>query len=221
MNTALAMKLRLHKFSRILLQNKPEGVDDLDGLSFDTVPAGRYDLVFVFVFSLDEMERTIRRVHDENLLNDGGCLYLAYPKKGNKVYRQHIDRDSIFPFLGVDDSDGFVGGMPLKFSLMVAFNNTFTLVGLRRFEERSRAVRATDGRVEDYAGKVPMLRAELDSRPEILTLYDGLTPGYQKDWARHVYSAKTDITREKRLLEMADILTAGYKSKDAYRRREK
>lgn len=221
MDTALAKKLMLDKFSKILLRNKPEGITELQGLSCDIIPSGRYDLVFAFVFNLAQMENVIYQTDKDGLLNDGGYLYLAYPKKGNKAYPEHIDRDSILPHLGVNEDDGLVDGTMLRFSKMVSFNDVFTVVGLKRLAKKTDPKSRISARVDDYIEKIPSLREALRSRPEILALYDALPRGYQKDWARQVYSAQTEATREKRLCEMADILAAGYKSKDLYRQGKK
>jgi hypothetical protein len=218
---ALHKKLMFDKFPEKLVRNKPAGLPELDGVKFDAKAKGIYDLVFAFVFSLDEMEKTIQDIAAKEMLQDGGRLYLAYPKKGNKEYAEYINRDDIFPRLGVDEDDGFVDGAPLKFCKMAAFNETFTVVGLCYFPGKSKAKKSAGTRVDDYVEKMPALRVALKKRPEILALYNALSPGYQKDWARYVYSAKTEATREKRLEEMADILRAGYKSKDLYRLKKK
>lgn len=44
----------------------------------------------------------------------------------------------------------------------------------------------------------------------MLKIYNELTFGYQKDWARYVYSAKKTETREKRLAEMETVLAEGF-----------
>ncbi len=213
MDQALVKKLMLDKLRRVLLVHKPEDLPELDGLVADTTPTGDYDLVFVFVFSLEEMDKTIHDVARQALVVDGGYLYLAYPKKGNKRYKEIIDRDAITAKYDLIDGDGFVAGTKLKFSKMVALNDTFTLIGLRRFDKPSAPSGGPSQCVSDYVDKIPTLREAWVHRPEILALYEALAPGYQKDWARYVYSAQTDATREKRLLEMADLLSAGYKSK--------
>ncbi len=216
MDQALIKKLMLDKLRRVLLIDKPDDLPELDGLIADTAPSGMYDLVFTFVFDLDQMEQTILCTAQRELVVDGGYLYLAYPKKGNKRYKQYIDRDAITAKYDLLEGDGFVAGTNLKFSKMVALNDVFTLVGLRRFDKHI-APAGPSQCVADYVDKIPALREALAHRPEIVALYDALTPGYQKDWARYVYSAQTDATREKRLLETADLLAAGYKSKALYR----
>jgi len=185
-------------------------------LKYDKASAGSYDMVLNFVFDLDEMEKAVHEAAKSKLFNKGGYFYLAYPKKGNKRYSSYIGRDDIFPRLKVNDEDGFVEGTQLKFSLMVALNDTFTIVGMKYLPEGDVKKNAVSARVDDYVEKIPELRNYLSSTPDILKIYDGLAPGYQKDWARYVYSTKTEATKEKRLLEMNDILKAGYKSKALY-----
>ena len=51
-----------------------------------------------------------------------------------------------------------------------------------------------------------------------LAFYDGLTPGYQKDWARYIYSAKKEETQKVRLAEMRDLTRQGFKTKELYRK---
>lgn len=84
-DAALAKKLMLEKFSNILVQNKPEDTAELEGLRYDTIPSGRYDLVIAFVFGLDEMKQAILETDQCGLLNEGGYLYLAYPKRQRRV----------------------------------------------------------------------------------------------------------------------------------------
>jgi hypothetical protein len=217
---ALHRKFAFDKYPRKLLLNPPGALPELEGLGFEGEPRGAYQLIFAFVFSLGEMEARIRETDAGGLLEEGGCLYLAYPKKGNREYGNYIGRDDIFPALGVNEEDGFVGGTALKFCKMAALNETFTVVGLRRFSSGAPPKKNTGGRAEDYAGRIPELRKALEGRPETLAAYDALPPGYRKDWARQVYSLKTEAARERRLAEMAGILAAGYKSRDRYRLRK-
>ncbi|MGE6514928.1 YdeI/OmpD-associated family protein [Lysinibacillus sphaericus] len=48
--------------------------------------------------------------------------------------------------------------------------------------------------VSDYERMVPQLREKLVDNAQDVVFYDGLTPGYQKDWARYIYSAKMEET---------------------------
>ncbi len=216
MEEKLEKKLMIKKFSKILIKNMPDDVTEFDGLKYDKASAGSYDMVLNFVFDLDEMEKEVHEISSKKLLNEDGYLYFAYPKKGNKKYSTFIGRDDIFPRLKVNDEDGFVEGTPLKFSLMVALNDTFTIVGMKYLPEGDVKKNTVSARVDDYVERIPELRSYLSNIPDILKIYDGLAPGYQKDWARYVYSTQTEATKEKRLSEMKDILKAGYKSKALY-----
>lgn len=216
MEEKLEKKLMIKKFSKILINNMPGDVAEFDGLKHDKISAGSYDMILNFVFDLDEMEKTVHEISKNNPLNKGGYLYFAYPKKGNRKYSAYIGRDSIFPRLKVNEEDGFVEGTALKFSLMAALNDTFTIVGMKYLPEGDIKKNAVSARVDDYVGKIPELRSHLLNTPHILKIYDELASGYQKDWARYVYSTKTEATKEKRLLEMNDILKAGYKTKALY-----
>ncbi len=215
---ALYKKLMLPKFASKLLVAKPQDCTLLDAAGFDTVPQTKvYDLVFQFVFSLDAMEQAIRETAARGLIPQGGYLYLAYPKKHNKRYKDVIDRDDIIERFDLAEGNGFIGDTPMKFNKMVSLDDTFTVIGLKRDDQRVTKTPTVSACVADYIERIPDLRDALAHRPEILALYDGLPYGYQKDWARYVYSSRTDATREKRLLEMADILLAGYKTKALYR----
>lgn len=213
MDPALSKKLMLEKFSHILILDMPESVTEFNGLAYDTKAQGSYDLVIRFVFSLEEMEQTIQAAARDGLVRENGYLYLPYPKKGNKAYPTYIHRDDLIARFDLAEGDGYMGDSTLKFTKMVAFNDTFTLVGLRNLKKSAKAPTGPSYSVEDYVDQIPTLRQALAHRPEILARFDALAKGYQKDWARHVYSARQEETREKRLLETADLLEAGYKSK--------
>jgi len=90
-------------------------------------------LIFAFIFSLDEFLNLLIKVIEKDLLNPGGVFYVAYPKKGNKRYKEYIGRDDFFGVVYMDD-DGYVFESPIKFNKMVAFNEVFTVVGLKHEE---------------------------------------------------------------------------------------
>jgi uncharacterized protein YdeI (YjbR/CyaY-like superfamily) len=76
--------------------------------------------------------------------------------------------------------------------------------------------------VGDYIEQIPVLQKHFtQENPRVLELYNQLSPGYQRDWARYVYSTKSVETTNKRLAEMAQILLQGYKSKDLFRQGKK
>jgi hypothetical protein len=210
-------KFAIDKFSKKTILNKPADVKDFDGLLFAaTLGKERQDLIFAFIFSLDEFVKLLKTVIEKKLLNPNGELYFVYPKKGNKQYKEFIGRDDFFPVAAMDD-DGYVFNSLVKFNKMVAFSEVFTAIGLKHFEKRKKST-APSQRTGDYAERIPELRKHFAKNKEVLAFFDKLTPGYQRNWARYVFGVKNLATTEKRFAEMENILKQGYKSVDLYRR---
>lgn len=102
---------------------------------------------------------------------------------------------------------------------MVGLDDVFTVVGLKEDAGgRNQTSSQSSQRVDDYISLIPSVEKDLEDTPELLAIYQSLTPGYRKDWARYVYSAKQEETRAKRREEMKMILQAGYKSRELYRK---
>ncbi|WP_213526584.1 YdeI/OmpD-associated family protein [Paenibacillus sp. J31TS4] len=219
MPKTIVEKLNLQKYKKILVLNKPEGEELLEELTgYDTeFKESRYDLIFAFVLDLASLQALVARVIENEYLHDGGYLYAAYPKKGNKVYPTYIHRDSLLEGLGAGE-DGYIGTSTLKFARMVGLNEVFTVVGFKEEAKKKTSSKPSQS-VDDYVNFIPEVEKDLQDSPEVLAFYQSLTPGYRKDWARYVYSAVQEETRSKRRAEMKDILGAGYKSIDIYRRR--
>ncbi|MCM3627820.1 YdeI/OmpD-associated family protein [Paenibacillus glycanilyticus] len=225
MSKTIVEKLNLHKYKKAAVLHLPEGHESLAGLEhYETkLQAGsRYDLIFAFVLDMTSLQKLTAEVIEENYLEEGGYLFAAYPKKGNKAYPTYIHRDSLFEGLGADEEEGYIGTSPIKFARMVGLDDVFTVVG---FKSEARKAKASSSKkpsqsVADYEALVADIEADLKDNPEVLAFYRSLTPGYRKDWARYVYSAVQEETRTKRKDEMKTILAEGYKSIDLYRRRE-
>ncbi|MBA9085825.1 uncharacterized protein YdeI (YjbR/CyaY-like superfamily) [Fontibacillus solani] len=220
-NSAIT-KLSLHKYASKLILNKPEYIDEFNEVDFDTeFTQEKYDLIFVFVFDLEQMNKYLRLIIEKNAINEKGYLFFAYPKKNNPKYNEYIERDSIFANISVDE-EGYAYNSSLKFSRMVSLDEVFTVVGLKSDAKKKKkaATAKSSQRVDDYIDRIPDIMRYLESDVDVLERYRQLAPGYQKDWARYVYSAKRNETQEKRLLEMKAILAEGYKSIDLYRSRE-
>ncbi|RIW28825.1 hypothetical protein D3H55_20680 [Bacillus salacetis] len=214
-------KLNLTKFTDKAVINLPGDIEHFKALSYDDViQKDSYDLLFVFIFSLEEFQKYLQEAAAGKLIKDNGYLYFAYPKKNNPVYNEYIERDSIYNQNHYDE-DGFVHGSNLKFSRMVSLNEVFTVVGMKAQPQKKKASSPKSQSVDDYIGYIKDLQDYLTSNQEVLAIYKGLTPGYQKDWARYVYSAKRRDTQEKRLQQMETVLAEGYKSMDLYRQRRK
>ena len=220
MNTEIISKLKILSFNDKLIINRPEDIDIFDGIDFDTsVSKPKYDIVFVFIFSLDEFTEIIKMAIKEDLINANGYLYFAYPKKGNKQYKEYIGRDDFFNTVNMD-KDGFVNGSKLKFNKMVAFNDTFTCIGLKH-ETKAKPKTQQSQCVADYIDRIPELQQYFSENKEVTEIFDKLTPGYRRDWARYVYGVKNEETKAKRLADMENILKKGYKSIDLYRQNKK
>ncbi|MGN7762968.1 YdeI/OmpD-associated family protein [Paenibacillus sp. 22594] len=220
MSKTIADKLNLHKFQKVAVLYRPEDEDSLSGLTaYDTeLTDNCYDLIFAYVLNMEVLQDLVNKVIDHNYLDKGGYLYAAYPKKGNKVYSTYIHRDSLFEGVGADE-DGYIGASSLKFARMVGLNDVFTVVGFKEeTRKKNEASSKPSQRVDDYTSMIPAVENDLQDSPEALKLYQSLTPGYRKDWARYVYSAVQEGTRAKRRAEMKKILGEGYKSIDIYRR---
>ncbi len=180
-----------------------------------------HDAVFIFVETLNEMVSHIQRFLDDNqLLQEKGYIFFAYPKKGNTRYETFVHRDEIFPAMEVDD-DGHIRNSDIKFARMVSMDEVFTVVGLKREKKKARKTPAASQCVADYEKHVGDVELLLTDHPNELKFFKSLTPGYQKDWARFIFSAKQQKTRDKRHRQMLDVLSQGYKSMDLYRQNKK
>ena len=220
MNNEIITKLKILSFNDKLIINLPKDIDVFDGIDFNTsANKPKYDVVFAFIFSLDEFSKIVKMAIEKDLINTNGYLYFAYPKKGNKQYKEYIGRDDFFNPVNMD-KDGFVNGSKLKFNKMVAFDDTFTSIGLKH-ETKTKQKTQPSQCVADYIERIPELRQYFSENKEVAEFFDKLTPGYQRDWARYVYGVKSEETKTKRLAEMENVLKKGYKSIDLYRQNKK
>ncbi len=216
-------KLNFAKYPAKLILHKPDEIADFNEIAFDTtVEKEKYDLIFIFIFSLEAFSNQLNWVIQKQLLENNGYVYFAYPKKNNARYPQYIDRDSFIAHMPTDE-EGYILNSGLKFARMVSLNDVFTVVGLKSKKRKaSKATKAKSSqRVGDYIHRVNDIQQFLKNNEDVLAKYNQLAPGYQKDWARYVYSAKQEETREKRLLEMEALLAEGYKSIALYRIQKK
>lgn len=208
-------KLKLDSYSSCLLLNKPEGIFDFESLQYDTeIVKTSYDLVIVFVFTLDEFTEKLRWISEAKIVEEGGYVYFAYPKKGNKIYDTYVERDEMYTDRHYD-ADGYAHNSDLKFARMVSMNDVFTVVGMKQGRQKPKTAKSQS--VGDYVQKIEDVRKVLEASPETLTFFDTLTPGYQRQWARYIYSAKREETQQKRIVEMKGLLDQGIKSIDLAR----
>ncbi|MGE6257662.1 YdeI/OmpD-associated family protein [Heyndrickxia sporothermodurans] len=220
MTKTIVENLNLQKYKKAAVLNLPEGATYLSELTeYDTeLKDQTYDLIFAFVLDMESLKGLVQKVIENQYLNKDGYLFVAYPKKGNKVYSTFIHRDELLDGLGADEN-GYIGTSNIKFARMVGLDDVFTVVGLKEAAKgKNQTFTKASQCVDDYIEMIPEVEKDLMDSPDLLTFYQSLTPGYQKDWARYVYSAKQEATKAKRKEEMKMILAKGYKSRDLYRR---
>lgn len=197
-------KLSLQKYKKVAVLHLPDGADYLAGLvDYDTeLIDSTYDLIFAFVLNMESLQALVSEVIEKNYLNKNGYIFLAYPKKGNKVYPTFIHRDDLLGGLGADE-EGYIGTSNIKFARMVGLDDVFTVVGLKEdSQNRNHTSTKASQCVDDYIALIPDVEKDLQDTPDLLAFYQSLTPGYRKDWARYVYSAKQEATKAKRREEM-------------------
>ena len=206
---SIVEKLNLTKYQQLVILNRPQGEYLSEFASAaQQLPSEPVELIFAFVKTMAEFQEIVSMVIEGQHLVENGLLYVAYPKKGNKMYPTFVHRDEIFPTLQVNEADGYIKGSTLKFNRMVSLDETFTVVGM-------------SSAVGDYVQYLPEIEALVQTEPAAAATFAALTPGYQKEWARYVFSAKRAETRKKRQTEMLVILKEGYKTKALYQQRKK
>ncbi len=196
---ALYKKLSLDKFDVITILNEPDNYELFKDLDVNNELMKNQDCLIRFVYSLKEIKETILNAAKNDLINDKGYLYLAYPKLNNRLGLDSIHRDDIFPYLNLEmQGDGFVDETNLKFSRMVKLDDNFTIIGLRQFDKRPKIKEEVSQRVDDYVRFIPNIVQEIKNDQITLDYFNALSPYRQKDLARHIFSAKKDETKQKR-----------------------
>ncbi|MCP3033072.1 YdeI/OmpD-associated family protein [Halobacillus sp. A1] len=211
-------KLKLYQYKNLAVMNQPADYHLFTEQSTDL--KSNHDAIFIFVENIEEMAAHTERIINEQSLANKGYLFLAYPKKGNKRYDTFIHRDEIFPALNIR-KDYYLGDSDIKFSRLVSMDDVFTVIGFKREKKRAHKTSAPSQKAADYEKHVPDVKRWLADHPQELDFYNELTPGYQKEWARHIYSAKQEKTRVKRFHQMVEVLSQGYKTLDLYRQHKK
>ncbi|MEH7415412.1 hypothetical protein V7266_09055, partial [Neobacillus drentensis] len=163
-------KLSLQKYANKLILHKPEILDEFQGLDYDSsIKRDKYDLIFSFIFNLEEFANELQNVIKNQLLEDNGYLYFAYPKKNNKVYKEFIDRDS---FIGAlpSDEDGYVLNSNIKFARMVSLNDVFTVVGLKSTPKKTQksTTNKSSQCVDDYINNIEDIKQYLQKNEDLL-----------------------------------------------------
>ncbi len=137
------------------------------------------------------------------------------------MYETYIHRDEIFPAIAVDEQK-YIADSDYKFSTLSSLDDTFSILSIKVDGKQKGKKKTTKSQcVDDYIQMIPQVKEFLSQDQKLLSFYESLTPGYQKDWARYVFSAKKEETQKNRLEEMKNILEQGFKTKDLYRQAQK
>lgn len=130
-NKSVIEKLNFKKYRTRLILNKPDDIKDFDTIEYnDSIEKEQYDLVFVFIFNMDEFFKYLTEVVEKNLIKEDGYLYFAYPKKGNPKYDTYIERDDIYTENYYND-EGYFPNSNLRFSRIISLNDVFTVAGIK------------------------------------------------------------------------------------------
>lgn len=211
-------KFKISESTKVHIHNAPDTFS-LEGVTLATTKP--YDRVIAFVFSIDELTAYLQKCIENHLITEQGYLFFVYPKKGNKTYDTFIHRDAIFPAITVDDQK-YISDSDYKFASLSSLDETFSILSIKvDGKQKGKKKTAKSQCVDDYIQMIPQLKEALAPDTKLLSYYESLTPGYQKDWARYVYSAKREETQMNRLEEMKDILGQGFKTKELFRQAQK
>lgn len=208
-------KLKIDRFTRLATQNIPDYLKDELASLGSLKPTQDHDAILAFTTSNDDFFSTLESMVTQDPLIDQGVLLLCYPKKGNPTYPSHVHRDEIFPKVKMDD-DGFVYGSSYKFNRMLAFDDNFTILEIKKVEHFKLSNKPSV-RGSDFVHHIPDVKELLKSDVRALAFYNTLSPGYQKDWAVYIFSTATEATRLKRIEETKKLLAEGHKNMTLYR----
>ena len=93
----LSARMHLRPNERLLLVNAPNGYAAAlaapESMEVSTTPQGMFDVIQVFVSTRATLEAEAARL--KGLLNDGGKVWITYPKGTSKQLRADINRDDI------------------------------------------------------------------------------------------------------------------------------
>jgi hypothetical protein len=209
-------KYKLDTYKELPIMNMPSYLkSELDVLGSHPLK-DKQESLLVFTTTNEEFFSTLRTLVKEDPIKDKGVLFLCYPKKGNPLYPSYVHRDEIFPKVEMDD-DGFMFKSAYKFNRMLAFDEIFTVLEVKKIDSKKVANARPSHIGSDYIHHIPEVEAFLKDEPKALSFFQSLAAGYRKDWAVYVFSTENLETRNKRVHEMIRILKDGHKNMTLYR----
>jgi hypothetical protein len=209
-------KFKLDTFKDLPILNMPAYLQsELEILGSNPLK-DKQEALLVFTTTNEEFFSTLRSLIKQDPILDKGVLFLCYPKKGNPKYPSYVHRDEIFPKVEMDD-DGFMFKSAYKFNRMLAFDEVFTLLEVKKIDSKKGANARPSHMGSDYIHHIPEVEGFLKDEPKVLAFFQSLAPGYRKDWAVYLFSTENQDTRNKRILEMIRLLKEGHKNMTLYR----
>jgi hypothetical protein len=209
-------KFKLDTFKDLPILNMPAYLQtELEVLGSNPLK-DKQEALLVFTTTNEEFFSTLRSLIKQDPILDKGVLFLCYPKKGNPKYPSYVHRDEIFPKVDMDD-DGFMFKSAYKFNRMLAFDEVFTLLEVKKIDSKKGANARPSQMGSDYIHHIPEVEVLLKDEPKALSFFQSLAPGYRKDWAVYLFSTENQDTRHKRILEMIRLLKEGHKNMTLYR----
>lgn len=192
-------KLKIKTEKNVLVLNLPNNLTNI----YQFNQKDKTDILLDTIYELADAEVAINKFKK---LDDDAVLYLIYPKLSTKNYSSTIHRDELTDKLVTN------GLQPFK---LISINEDFSCMGANKNLNKKTAKPSQC--VDDYIDKIPSLAEELSQNQEALAIFNNLTFGYQKGWARYVYSVKREETKNKRLATTIDALLKNCKSIDMYK----
>ncbi|MFT4416172.1 YdeI/OmpD-associated family protein [Fredinandcohnia humi] len=221
MDEAVIKKLRIQPNQKLLILQAPEEyVSDLssypEGVTIQTTPGGTYEFVMLFVRSIAELEEY--GPVSISALEEGGQLWVCYPKKTSKI-KTDINRD-----IGWDTfiNRGYEGVS------QIAIDDTFSALRFRPKSEikqytRKQTIGIKGNSYPKKGERAPVAEAVLpDDFKQALVgdkaasgIFENLAPSYKRAYIEWVTGAKREDTRARRIGQSIEKIKAGRKGPHA------
>lgn len=212
MSAELLKKLKLTEIDELVVLHDDEHIYFKEVNVLRELNEEPHQNIMLFVTSKEELRHEVFKLIENESLAVNGRLFIAYPKKGNKLFETYVSRDDIHPTLQMSE-ERYVGNSDYKFNQLLSLDENYSLMTLKRVVKDKTKKIDKSQRVSEYEALIPELMEKLSASQEALSFFETLTPGYQKAWARYIFSAKQEVTREKRLAETVELLTNKVKAK--------
>lgn len=215
MNSALHKKLRIGVSQSLGIVNKPKGFDEAmlplpEGTKISKVFSSKNDVIFWFVKTKSELEKTLDKVLAA--LSDNNIIWIGYPK-GTSGIQTDLSRDKGW--------ESIMAKPEISFVSFIAFDDTWSVFCIRKKNaaDIKREQKPVKREIFDYADsktKTIMLPDDLEKilnkNKKAKTIFDALAFSHKREYVEWIITAKRDETRKARLQGTIDKLNTGYKN---------